>query len=103
MPITEIRLFPDWGHRWSLWRVGSIAPGALGLSETLAADLAEWTRIWQEELDPVFEVKWETEEAGWRWIQRGHELATRLQAELGEGFIVRSRFDQYAPPGCVSP
>ena len=94
---TEIGLFPDWGNQWSLWRVGAISPDALGLSHGLERDLAEWTRVWQDELDPVFEVRWKNDEDGRKWVRHGRDLAVRVQAELSDEFCLVSNFDRYGP------
>ena len=94
---TEIGFFPDWGNRWSLWGVGPIRPPSLGLSAELTDDLARWTNVWQDDLDPVLSDIWANPKQGWEWIYEGRSLTERLRDAVGVGVTVIPDFEKYAP------
>jgi hypothetical protein len=92
-----VRLFPDWGNSFSLWGGGPLSPRDLGLSSTTTERLAEWTRIWQEVLDPSNgDLPWPDPAVGRAWIVEGEALTLLLRKELHPRPIEAS-FDMYRP------
>ncbi|CAM3657288.1 hypothetical protein KIPE111705_19195 [Kibdelosporangium persicum] len=81
-----------------LWLTGSNGGGNLSvyelpISDTLAGELWEWAGIYDGTLDrDPRSSGFSTEEAGRRFVERGAELAKKLAAELGDGYVV-SYFD----------
>lgn len=95
--LRIVRFFPDWGNAHSLWGGGPMSPDDLGLSSGLTERLAEWTRIWQEVLDPSNGPEsWADPAVGRAWIAEGDALVKLLTAELHPRPIEAS-FDMYAP------
>ncbi|MCL2515696.1 MAG: hypothetical protein FWD85_03535 [Microbacteriaceae bacterium] len=101
---TEIRFFPDWGHRWPLWGFTAnagpaLTPNDLGLSPELAADLRVWWDFWDAHLipDPPKPAKpgWDDERNCRAWVEAGMSLQQRLAAELGSAYRVRASFASY--------
>ncbi|AOS61035.1 hypothetical protein [Actinoalloteichus hymeniacidonis] len=67
------------GYDWSIEETGEY----LGLSADLVRDLAAWDNQWQDTLD-LAEGRnsgFRTEEEALPWIERGKELAARVQKE----------------------
>jgi len=93
-----VEFFPDWGHKWPLWHNGAVHPEQLCLDENLSEKLAKWVQVWQEILDPVFEVKWPDAEVGRAWILEGGELCAELQRAVKKlGITVIPSFSIYSP------
>ena len=88
-----VDFFPDWGHALPTW-MGENTPK---FSAQLEADLREWVRVWQVELDPVSEIKWPSKEMGRAWIAEGYRLVREVQELLGEGYVLKPAFTQYDP------
>jgi len=86
----EVRLFPDWGHRWPLWEVGhgtEMSPEDYGLSPGLTKRLRRWYDTWYRETDPG--DTWNDPQLYQKWQEEGARLAEDLETELGDGFIVK--------------
>lgn len=97
-PSNQIAFFPDWGHKWPLWGPVALRPEHLGLSTDLERRLAEWVRVWQEELDPVIEIRWPSTEMGEAWIAEGEALCNEVQEAVKKRRImVIPRFSEFAP------
>lgn len=86
--LRVVRMFPEWGVTWPLWESFTddypMDASALGLSDSLAADLAAWNGRWKDrdEDDPL--------PAG--WSAEGWVLHGRLRAELDGVAEVRPDF-----------
>ena len=94
--VQEVGFFPDWGRDWPLWGVGR--NGLPGISDDLAGRLRAWCRVWQEELDPVFDVRWKDPQKGRAWHLEGHELVREVQsATQGRGVKIVPDFEMYGP------
>lgn len=89
----EVRFFPDWGHRLPIW-MGAATPT---LTDELVWEMQEWVRVWQLVLDPVLEVRWPDPDVGRAWITEGNRLVSKLQAELGDAYIVKPEFLMFDP------
>lgn len=86
--LRAVRMFPEWGVTWPLWESFTdnypMDAAALGLSDSLAGDLAAWNDRWQDrELDDPLRADWRDE--GWA-------LHSRLQAEMDGIAEVRPDF-----------
>lgn len=96
-PTVHVGFFPEWGRNWPLWGVGR--HGLPGMSDDLAERLREWSRVWQEDLDPMFGVRWGDPERGRAWIREGWALVAEVQDLVrGQGLRVIADFEMYAPP-----
>jgi hypothetical protein len=86
--LRVVRMFPEWGVTWPLWESFTdsypMDAATLGLSDSLAADLAAWNGRWndRDEDDPL--------PAG--WSEEGWVLHGRLQTELDGVAEVRPDF-----------
>ncbi|MFK4836038.1 hypothetical protein ACI3KY_09940 [Microbacterium sp. ZW T2_14] len=86
--LRVVRMFSEWGVTWPLWESFTdnypMDATALGLSDSLAADLAAWNDRWQDrDLDDPPPAGWHGE----GWVLYG-----RLQAELDGIAEVRPDF-----------
>ncbi|MFK4804299.1 hypothetical protein ACI3KX_00385 [Microbacterium sp. ZW CA_36] len=86
--LRVVRMFPEWGVTWPLWESFTdnypMDAAALGLSDSLAAELAAWNDRWQDGgLEGPLPVGWHDE--GWA-------LYGLLQAELDGIAEVRPDF-----------
>lgn len=75
---------PDVDH------MGHIDEKELPISEALKADLLNWDVEYQDTFDASYppDSGFQTPELAEAHQKKGAELARRLQAELGEGFLV---------------
>jgi hypothetical protein len=80
--LTDLRLSPDHCAGYPLWGVDGMIddPGAVGVPEALLGPLLRWQELWASGCD-VFEG-WRSAEAEERWLARGRELHTELEAAL---------------------
>ncbi|PPF78438.1 hypothetical protein C5B99_00620 [Pseudoclavibacter sp. Z016] len=96
--LRRLRLFPDWGHDYSLWGDGgAMSPEHFGISDGLAERLREWTAFWAARADP-FEP-WTDLETLHAWWQEGLSLATDLQRELYKTTVVIPEFGPHREQG----
>lgn len=80
-----------------VWFGGDLMPESFPISPDLRRRLRLWNRTWEKDLNPVFEIRWQTIEQGRQWAQEGDLLIADLQSQLdGELVIVRG-FDAYDP------
>ena len=95
-----IRLFPDYSRRYPLWEnstptwdVGyTTGPEDYGLSEQLAADLAEWQSFWETHADPF--DGWDDDANQQKWLCEGRSLTKRLSDEVAAFADVRAEFER---------
>jgi len=90
MSHREFRMYVSW-QCWPLWEtdtaggVQDLDPRSIGISDELALAVIDWAA----EFDAIFDVayppdtKWPSEADERRWVDRGRELAVRIEAELG--------------------
>lgn len=87
----ELRVFPDWGHRWPLWETGTHAyanqPELYGLSPELTDALRAWYDEWERTFDA--DSGWPDHETQERSTVELHRLADAIRAEIGSWIRVR--------------
>ena len=88
--MREIRMFPEIGESSVFWeaRGDDIDPSAaeLGLSQALAAALADWYAFWSEHSDPF--LGWDSAANEHDFLHTGELLREAVQFELGDDFAV---------------
>ena len=96
--MKSIKVMADY-ERSPVWLAGQEGTGnvsfyELPISETLAADLWEWSDDYEDTRDPEDPARsgFATPEAGRRFAEAGERLARRLAVELGDEYVV-SYFD----------
>ncbi len=98
-----VMFFPDWGHRWPLWGKIALRPEHLDLDDDLSRRLEAWVKVWQEDLDPIFEVRWPDPELGSAWIEEGTRLCAEVQQAVEKlGITVTPSFSMFAPNASTS-
>lgn len=96
--LRRLRIFPDWGHDYSLWTDGgAVNPEHLGISDEMGDRLREWTAFWAARADPFEE--WTDLETLHAWRQQGLTIATDLQRELYRKAVVIPEFGHYREEG----
>ena len=88
--MREIRMFPEIGESSVFWEAygDDIDPSAaeLGLSQSLAAALADWYAFWSEHSDPL--VRWDSAADEHDFLHTGELLREAVQFELGDDLVV---------------
>lgn len=87
-PRRNIRLFPDYGHRWPLWENSTpehptkytMEPADFGLSEHLTQRLRAWYDTWDAE--NLHQSGWSSPEHETAWRTDGANIAEELRAEV---------------------
>ncbi|MFJ3394367.1 hypothetical protein [Leifsonia aquatica] len=95
----DVRLFPDWGHRWPLWEAEpgpDMSPEDYGLSPGLTVRMRRWYDEWFDHFNPG--GGWDDPDLGRAWLAEGGRLAHDLRVELGDGFTVEEGY-RYASGG----
>ncbi|MGY2065726.1 hypothetical protein [Blastococcus sp. SYSU DS0619] len=94
----HVQLMPDYMAGWPLWTVGRLtAPASLGLSEALAARLADWNELFQEHFS--WDDGWRNPDARARFAAEAPRLLRDLRRELPDDEVELDDWTQSAVSG----
>jgi len=98
--MRAIKVMPDYGC-FPLWHnddddVGNIDPESLPISSLLASQLKDWAAEYDETLNQEYppESCFSSKEIELRFLAKGYELASALNAELGPITVTYYDIDQ---------
>lgn len=86
--VFTVRLQPERGVRWPVWRVGHglAEEGSLELSAGLNSALTEWALVWETHV--TLWGEWSSEADRDQWLRRKRELEDLLERELWDVALV---------------
>jgi hypothetical protein len=85
--MAEFSDSPLWGKAWDFDIVGMLMPSDLGINEPLASDLIAWNDQYSSTVSTTT-YQWPTPKQAAQHEANGLKLVARLQAFLGDGYVV---------------